>query len=275
VKIVARSISVEYDSGLPSARTALRGVDIALRLAECIAVIGPTGSGKTTLLEVLAGLRRPTAGVVVLEGGPRHRPLTSAVGLVYQFPELQLFEETVGADVAFGPVRQGISESEVEERVNDALRRVGLPPDEFASRAPPSLSAGERRRAAIAGILALDRPFLLLDEPTAGLDPGTREGIIDLIVQQVDAGRGVVVVTHDLELVDAVAVRTVVMSAGEIVLDSDTRSVMFDGEILDGLGFAPPPRYALVRTLRGKAPDVAERVESVLFGGALAERDVW
>ena len=267
MRIVLENVSVEYDGGLPAPRSALRDVNLALDEGECLAIVGPTGAGKTSLLEVAAGLLAPTRGRASLAPPAQPATLRSSVGLVYQFPEAQFFEETVYDDVAFGPRKQGLSESEVEVRVVAALRRAGLPPDAFASRPPGTLSAGEKRRAAIAGILALDRPFLFLDEPTAGLDPATREGVVCLLSRERER-RGIAVVTHDLELVDRVAERMVVLSDGAVIADGDTRGLLSDVPFLERVGLDPPARYVLLERLRQCAPSEARKVERLLLPGA-------
>ena len=264
MRIALRDVTVRYDPGLPSVTTALSGVGLAVEGGECVAVIGPTGSGKTTLLEVMAGLAKPTSGAATIEPIGAARCLRDAVGLAYQFPESQFFEETVFADVGFGPARQGLAESEIRIRVEEALSRAGLPADEFGGRAPLSLSAGEKRRAAIAGILALSRPFLLLDEPTAGLDPSTAERIADLVRSEVRAGRGVVVVTHDLEFVDAVTSRTVVLGGGAVLADKTTTDALSDAALLERLGLEPPPRYELMDRLRRLPHPESDRIGLVL-----------
>jgi energy-coupling factor transport system ATP-binding protein len=265
MRIRLRSVVLQYDSGLPTATTALTGVDLDIGAGESIAVIGPTGSGKTSLLEVLAGLARPTAGEALADGANGSDGLRALAGLVYQFPESQFFEETVFDDVAFGPRRQGLLSGEVEARVAAALDRAGLPPEGFAERSPLSLSEGEKRRAAIACILALGRPFLLLDEPTAGLDPLTRGRIAELIVGEAAAGRGVVVVTHDLEFADRVSERTVAMFRGSIVADRPTDAIFRDADLLRELGLEPPARYALVEAVRLRLPDEAANIERLVL----------
>jgi len=270
VKIEARSIVVQYEAGEPSATTALDGVDFTISEGECVVVIGPTGSGKTTLLESLAGLARPTSGEIVLLPNGSGASLRERVGLVYQFPELQFFEETVFDDVAFGPRHQGLSESERRDRVIDALERVGLPPERFADRVPFSLSAGEKRRAAIACILALRRPFLMLDEPTAGLDPRARGRIADLVEAEVEGGGGVIVVTHDLELADRLAHRVVVLADGGIVARGSAREVFRQAELVSHLGLELPPRFALLERLADVAPHLVEAVAGVLLDGTPA-----
>ncbi|MEA3408897.1 MAG: ATP-binding cassette domain-containing protein [Candidatus Eisenbacteria bacterium] len=266
MRIALKDVTVRYDAGLPSATTALSGVGLAVEQGECVAVIGPTGSGKTTLLEVMAGLATPTSGVATVEPVGAARGLRDIVGLAYQFPESQFFEETVFADVAFGPARQGLAESEIRVRVEEALTRAGLPAESFGERMPLSLSAGEKRRAAIAGILALSRPFLLLDEPTAGLDPTTAERIVDLVRSEVRAERGVVVVTHDLEFVEVVASRTVVMGHGAVLADRTTVDAFSDAALFEGLGLEPPPRYALMDRLRRLPHPEFDRISLVLSG---------
>jgi energy-coupling factor transporter ATP-binding protein EcfA2 len=270
VRIVLASVSVVYDAGMPASRRALADASLAIGPRERVALVGPTGAGKTTLLEVAAGLTRPTSGSARLEGGDPGRGLRAAVGLVYQFPESQFFEETVRDDVAFGPRRARLPEDEVEARVERALERAGLPAREFATRAPSTLSEGEKRRAAIAGILALERPFLLLDEPTAGLDPAARERVMGLITDR-GAAETVVVVTHDLDLADRVAERTIVMADGAILRDGTTREIMSDVTFLRSLGLDAPMGYLLVDRLRALDPEAAAAVAGALHAGELAE----
>ncbi|MFH1689026.1 MAG: ATP-binding cassette domain-containing protein [Candidatus Eisenbacteria bacterium] len=267
MRIVLRDVIVQYDAGLPTSTTALAGVGLSVGRGECVAVIGPTGSGKTTLLEVMAGLTKPNSGSAAIEPSGGRSGLRHAVGLAYQFPESQFFEETVFADVAFGPARQGLAEPDIRQRVEEALSRAGLPAGEFGARAPLSLSAGEKRRAAIAGILALSRPFLLLDEPTAGLDPSTADRVSDLVRSEVGSGSGVVVVTHDLEFVEAVASRALVVGGGVVLADRGTADVLSDAVLLEGLGLEPPPRYALIDRLRRLRHPETERIAGILVGG--------
>jgi len=266
VRIVLEGVRVTYDAGMPSETTALDGVSVSVEAGECVAVIGPTGSGKTTLLEVMAGLTSPDSGSAAVEPSDGRTRLRDAVGLAYQFPESQFFEETVFTDVAFGPEKQGLPEADVRARVTGALERAGLDADEFGARSPLSLSAGEKRRAAIAGILALGRPFLLLDEPTAGLDPSSADTVADLVRSELEAGHGVVVVTHDLDFVDALATRTIVVGAGSLVADGNTHDVFSDDGLLNGLGLEPPPRYAVAGRVRRAGHPEAGRIAEALIG---------
>lgn len=271
MRIVLRGVTVEYDPGLPSATRALDGVDLVVQAGESLAIVGPTGSGKTTLLEVLAGLARPTSGSAGAEPAAHGVTLQSLVGLAYQFPELQFFEETVYDDVAFGPRRQRLSEDAVRARTHEALLRAGLTPREFEGRSPHSLSEGEKRRAAIACILALGRPFLLLDEPTAGLDPLARRHVVDLIRGELGAGHTVVLVTHDLELAEELATRVLVLAHGGIHTMGDPDEVFRAVGSLESLGLAPPPRYVFMERLRSRKPSEAERIERLLLARSLAE----
>jgi energy-coupling factor transport system ATP-binding protein len=268
---VLERVRVEYGDGKPGAAPALDAVDLSVGEGECVALIGPTGSGKTTLLEVAAGLTAPTRGAARLDGSPPGLALRAAVGLVYQFPECQFFEETVFEDVAFGPRRQGLAPPEVDERVRDALVRASLDPEEFGRRHPLSLSVGEQRRAAVACILALDRPFLLLDEPTAGLDPAGRSRVVDLVAGETARRRGLVVVTHDLELADATATRVVLLDGGAVLADGPPGDVLGDGPALARAGLEMPVAHALLAGLRARGARDVERVAAAVLGrGPLA-----
>lgn len=204
--LTASGVSYEYSSGTPFATRALDRVDASVGVGEVLLVAGETGSGKTTLLRVLAGLLRPTEGCaqVVLPGAepvppePAGQDPSTRVGLVFQRAEAQLFGDTVLEDVAFGPRNLGADDPEAEEAARSALLQVGLPPDEYAGRSPFLLSGGEGRRVALAGVLAMEPRYLLLDEPTAGLDAEGRAAVTDAILSRRDE-RGTVVVTHDLD----------------------------------------------------------------------------
>jgi energy-coupling factor transport system ATP-binding protein len=270
VRVVLERVRVEYADG-PHGAAALDAVDVSVGEGECVALVGPTGSGKTTLLEVAAGLTAPTRGTARLEGAPPDAALRSAVGLVYQFPECQFFEETVFEDVAFGPRRQGLSPSEIEGRVRGALARASLDPDEFAGRHPLTLSVGEQRRAAVACILALERPFLLLDEPTAGLDPAGRSRVLDLVAGERARGRGLIVVTHDLDLADRTASRVVLLVEGRVLADGPSAAVLGDGPTLARAGLEMPIAHALVAKLRERGARDLDRVATAVLGsGPLA-----
>jgi len=262
--IALDSVTVEYDRDLPTARSALRSIDLVFDVGGATAVMGSTGSGKTTLLEVAAGLRSPDAGSARLDGDDSPASLRSAVGLVYQFPESQFFEETVAADVGFGPRQTGVTDAEIDERVAESLSRAGLDPGVFGPRSPISLSAGEKRRAAIACILALERPFLLLDEPTAGLDPVSRRRVVELVEAEKESGRSVVLVTHDPEIADRLAERVVVLRDGEVAAEGSPERIFGDGALADAVGLSLPPRYELVRRIALRSAERARLVAGIL-----------
>ncbi len=222
------SVSYTYGEGSAYATQALSGVDLEIRRDELVLVLGATGSGKSTLLRVAAGLLAPTDGRVLLDGIEVTGPLAAAepsVGLVFQSPEAQLFAETVEADVGFGPRNIGRSETEASEAARDALVAVGIDPDAFGSRSPFSLSGGEARRVAMAGVLAMSPGYLLLDEPTAGLDVSGREAVAR-IVGAARERSGVVVVTHDAEEFLTVADRVVLLTEGHLTFDGSADALV-------------------------------------------------
>lgn len=229
--IAVRHLSFVYMAGTPMAVEALRDVSFEVEDGEFVGIIGPTGSGKSTLIQHLNGLIRPRPGTVFVDGedvGDRRtdlRRLRLKVGLVFQYPEYQLFEETVYDDVAFGPRSMGLPADEVDRRVRRALKMMGLDPDAFARRSPFELSGGQRRRVAIAGVLALGCSKLILDEPTAGLDPGGRRDLLRLLTQLNRSGMTVLLVTHDMDELAQVARRALVMSEGRVVADAAVREL--------------------------------------------------
>lgn len=264
MRIELEEVSVVYRDSERPGRPALAPTSLSLPVGEWVAVVGPTGSGKTTLLDVAAGLRRPTGGVARLEPGGEGAAHRRQVGLVAQFPEDQFFEETVFDEVAFGLRREVIDPGILEARVATALERASLDPDVFADREPLSLSAGEARRAAVASILVLDRPFLLLDEPTAGLDPGTARRILDMLRSEHEAGRGILFVTHDLDLAADVAERVLVMVEGVVTHDGPPHEVLSRVDELRELGLDPPVGQTLVAALEARGAELAETVRRAL-----------
>ncbi len=219
-----------YGEGTPWASRALEGVDLELERGELALVLGPTGSGKSTLMLAAAGLLDPTEGTVACDGRPAGKDgFGGLVGLVFQDPEAQLFAETVLEDVAFGPRNLGVSDEEAREVARDALSRVGLDPGLYEQRSPFALSGGEARRAAIAGVMAMGAPYLLLDEPTAGLDADGRSRVRS-IVAEARKDSGVLVVTHDAEAFLGQADRLVVLEGGSVLRAGDVADVVSDSE---------------------------------------------
>ncbi len=256
-----------YLKDTPMETVALREVTLAIDEGEFVALLGPTGSGKSTLVQHFNALLRPTSGGVRVGGvdlaDPRAdlKRIRQQVGLLFQYPEHQLFEETVYADVAFGPHNMGLPEDEIAARVRDALAAVGLNPDEVGPRSPFSLSGGEMRRVATAGVLAMSPRMLVLDEPAAGLDPRGKREILGQI-QSLHAQRGITVVfiTHDMDEAAELAQRVIVLDQGRVVIDGPARTVFARAEELTTLGLGLPGVTDLVRRLRGRGLPVREDV---------------
>ena len=245
-----------YMTDSPFAATALEDVSLTIEDGELIGLLGHTGSGKTTLVQHLNGLLKPTSGRVVVDGlditekGVSLLEVRRRVGLVFQYPEYQLFEETVAKDVAFGPKNLGLSEQEVDQRVRFALREVGLAYDEIAQRSPFELSGGQMRRVAIAGVLAMRPGTLILDEPTAGLDPAGRRSILGMIRElHAAGGLTVVMVSHNMDDISSLATRLVVMSRGRMVLTGEPRQVFQHRELLSSIGLGIPQAAELTQQL--------------------------
>ena len=245
-----------YMTDSPFAATALEDVSLTIEDGELIGLLGHTGSGKTTLVQHLNGLLKPTSGKVVVDGLDITEKDVSLlevrrrVGLVFQYPEYQLFEETVARDVAFGPRNLGLSEQEVDQRVRFALREVGLAYDEIAQRSPFELSGGQMRRVAIAGVLAMRPKTLILDEPTAGLDPAGRRSILGMIRElHAAGGLTVVMVSHNMDDISSLATRLVVMSRGKMVLTGTPREVFQHRELLSSIGLGIPQAAELTQQL--------------------------
>ena len=245
-----------YMTDSPFAATALEDVSLTIEDGELIGLLGHTGSGKTTLVQHLNGLLKPTSGKVVVDGLDITEKDVSLlevrrrVGLVFQYPEYQLFEETVARDVAFGPRNLGLSEQEVDERVRYALQEVGLVYEDIAERSPFELSGGQMRRVAIAGVLAMQPKTLILDEPTAGLDPAGRRSILGMIRElHAAGGLTVVMVSHNMDDISSLATRLVVMSRGRMVLTGEPRQVFQHRELLSSIGLGIPQAAELTQRL--------------------------
>lgn len=231
-----------YGAGTSFALQALAPVDFAIHIGEMAVVLGPTGSGKSTLLRLAAGLLEPTSGRVLLDGQPLAGPISSdgvAVGLVFQSPESQLFAETVIDDVAFGPTNQGLEREAARERARTSLAEVGLDPGQFADRSPFQLSGGEARRVALAGVIAMRPTYLLLDEPTAGLDRQGREAVL-LAIEAARARAGILVVTHDAEEFLGRADTALVLSDGDVAYCGSAGALVDDPSPLTAAGLKAP-----------------------------------
>ncbi|BAS28856.1 ATP-binding cassette domain-containing protein [Limnochorda pilosa] len=264
--IELRAVSHTYPSEGKASRPALREVSLRMGRSEAVALMGATGAGKSTLAQVMAGLIRPTSGEALWdrmpayaalrgrpEPGRRSHPKEPArlpVAYLFQYPEHQLFEATVFDDVAFGPRNLGLPPGEVEDRVGRALEAVGLDPATVAGRSPFALSGGEQRRAALAGVLALEPEVLVLDEPTAGLDPAAAEALMRLLDRLHRKGTGLVVVTHRMEEVVGLVNRLLVLHQGRLALDASPVEAVADPARLAALAVDPPTAARLAARLR-------------------------
>lgn len=244
--IETEDLSFVYGQGTPFEKKANDKLNIQIKEGEFVGIIGHTGSGKSTLVQMLNGLIKPTSGTVKLNGqniwaAPKEiRKVRFKVGLVFQYPEYQLFEETVEKDIAFGPGNMGLSEEQIKERVRSAARFAGLK-DELLSKSPFDLSGGEKRRAAIAGVIAMDPDVLILDEPTAGLDPAGRDVMLAQIRQyHKERKNTVLLVSHSMEDIARTADRILVMNKGKAAMFDDTKTVFSRGEKLEKMGLRVP-----------------------------------
>ena len=246
-----------YLPGSPFSATAIHDLNLTIEDGEFIGVLGHTGSGKTTFVQHLNGLLKPTEGRVVVDGlditqkGVPLLEVRKKIGLVFQYPEYQLFEETVAKDVAFGPKNMGLDKTEIDRRVRWAIAQVGLVYDEIAESSPFELSGGQMRRVAIAGVLAMQPKTLILDEPTAGLDPHGRRAILGMIRRlHAETGMTVIMVSHSMDDIATLATRLIVMSKGELVMTGTPQQVFMQRDVLKSIGLGVPQGAELCHRLR-------------------------
>lgn len=264
-----KNLSYVYGTGTPFEKTAVNNLRLSIEKGEFIGIMGHTGSGKSTLVQMLNGLMKPTSGQVLLDGediwaNPKDiRKIRFKVGMVFQYPEYQLFEETVAKDIAFGPTNMGKSGAELEKAVNDAARFTGLK-DELLEKSPFDLSGGEKRRAAIAGVIAMNPEVLVLDEPTAGLDPMGRDVLLSQIVQyHKERKNTVILVSHSMEDIARVADKIIVMNKSNLVMFDKTKEVFSKGRELEKIGLRVPQITKIMLELREKGFDVPEGILTV------------
>ena len=255
--IELKGVSYTYMKGTPFEREALRDVSLTIVDGSLTAIAGHTGSGKSTLVQHLNGLLNPTKGKVLVDGvnlvGKDKETLLARrkVGMVFQYPEQQLFEETVAADIAFGPKNLELSENEIERRVRSAMEFVQLDYDEYKDVSPFRLSGGQMRRVAIAGVLALEPEYLVLDEPTAGLDPQAREDLLRRIMELHRKNKlTIIFVSHNMEDIARMAERVVFIHDGHILVDAPPSEAFFADEEMQKAGLAAPPTFTLLSCLR-------------------------
>jgi energy-coupling factor transport system ATP-binding protein len=275
VLIRVESLGHTYTPGTPLAHAALRGVNLVIGPGERVGLVGRTGSGKSTLVQHIAGLLSPTQGQVLLDGVPAHVHTASAravrrrLGLAFQHPEDQIFEQTVWREVAFGPRNLGLNQAEIAARVRWALEMVGLN-SVLESRSPFTLSGGEMRRVALASVMAMRPETLILDEPTAGLDPrGRCELLTHLRAWQAETGSTLVLVSHSLDELARVVERVIVLNRGQVAADGPTRQVLSDNALLSAAGLDVPQLVMLQRLLHEKGWDV--RTDWLLLEDVIGE----
>ncbi len=267
--IETRQLTHCYSQGTPFEHTALHAVDFSAGAGEYVAVIGRTGSGKSTLIQHLNGLLKPTSGQVLFDGADiweskeRTRQVRCQVGLVFQYPEYQLFEETVYQDIAFGPKNMGLEPEEVDRRVKQSARFVGLEPG-VLDKSPFDLSGGQKQRVAIAGVIAMEPSVLVLDEPTAGLDPSGSAQILENIRTYHDEkGACVILVSHSMEEVAREAQRLVVIHKGSIPFSGPPGDVFAHGDELEAMGLGVPAMTRVFARLRSMGVDVPASVYTI------------
>lgn len=267
--ISTKNLSYVYSAGTPFEKTALDNINIEINQGEIVGIIGHTGSGKSTLVQHFNGLIKPTSGQIFVDGediwaNPKEiKKLRFKVGLVFQYPEYQLFDETVRKDIAFGPKNMGLSEYTIEQRVNEAARIVGLS-DNLLDKSPFDLSGGEKRRAALAGVLAMNPKVLILDEPTAGLDPVGRDGILTRIKEyRKSSGATILLVSHSMEDVAKVADRILVMDHSHAKMLDTVENVFSHSEELQAMGLNVPHITQVFTKLRARGFNVPCNVYTV------------
>lgn len=264
-----KNVCYTYGTGTPFEKKAVNDVSFSVNKGELIGIIGHTGSGKSTLVQMLNGLMKPTSGQVLLDGvdiwdKPKEiRKIRFKVGMVFQYPEYQLFEETVYKDIAFGPTNKGLSAEEIDKEVRRAARFTGLK-DELLDKSPFDLSGGEKRRAAIAGVIAMDPDVLVLDEPTAGLDPMGRDVLLSQIIRyHKERQNTVLLVSHSMEDIARVADRIVVMNKSQLVMFDETQKIFARGDKLEKIGLRIPQITKIMSQLRKRGVDVPEGILTV------------
>lgn len=263
MSITVENLTYTYSKGLPNETRALEDVSFQLEPGEFAAVIGHTGSGKSTLMQQLNGLLRPDSGkitvgeVCITDPSTKMTEVRRKVGLVFQYPEYQLFEETVAKDVAFGPKQVGMTGEELDRVVEESIRLTGLDYEEVKERSPFELSGGQKRRVAIAGVLAMKPEILILDEPTAGLDPSAHRDVLELIRRIHRKERmTILLVSHNMGDIAELADRVLVMNRGKLVMNGTPAEVFSRGEPLWEMGLGLPPATEFMERLKDRMPGI-------------------
>jgi energy-coupling factor transport system ATP-binding protein len=270
MSIKVENLTYKYMPDTPFEKKAIDDISLEIMDGEFIGLIGHTGSGKSTLIQQLNGLLKPTTGRIIIDDvcitdkGTNLRKIRYKVGLVFQYPEHQLFEETVYKDIAFGPINLGLTDEEVLKRVKKAMQIVGVDFEENKDKSPFDLSGGQKRRVAIAGVLAMEPSVLILDEPTAGLDPRGRDEILREIKNLHDVYKmTVILVSHSMEDVAKLADRLIVMYKGKNILSGTPREVFTQIDILEKIGLAVPQVTYFAREMKKRGYNINEDVITI------------
>ena len=257
-----KKLNYFYMTGTPFEVQALKDVSLDVSDGEFVGIIGHTGCGKSTLIQLMAGLLKPASGTVLVNGrdinasGYDRKLLRRTLGVVFQYPEYQLFEETVGKDVAFGPLKAGMTEAEAEKNVDTALELVGFEPAKIKPLSPFDLSGGQKRKVAIAGVLAMDPQILFLDEPCAGLDPLGREQFMQLVKKLNDCGVTIIMISHNMDGLADYASRIIAMDHGELYADGTPKDVFADRDKLKKVGLGASEAREAAAMLKERGWDI-------------------
>ena len=263
MSIEVKGLTHIYNDGLPHESVALEGVTFSAQDGQLVGIIGHTGSGKSTLVQHLNGLLKPKSGSIVVGGtditsdGGVMRDIRKKIGLVFQYPEYQLFEETVAKDVAFGPANLGLSEAEIDECVKEAIEMVGLDYEKVKNVSPFELSGGQKRRAAIAGVIAMKPEVLILDEPTAGLNPKAHADILNMVETIHRKSKNIIfLVSHNMNDIARMSDKVLVMNHGRLVMDGTPAEVFSREEELKSMGLALPDSMEIMMRLKKAGMDI-------------------
>jgi energy-coupling factor transport system ATP-binding protein len=270
MSIKIKDLSYVYMPDTPFEKKALDGVNLNIEDGEFVAIIGHTGSGKSTLIQQINGLLKPTSGEIyidevdILSKNIKLSDIRKKVGLVFQYPEYQLFEETIEKDISFGPKNLGLNESEIHERVRKAMNTVGLSYEKYKDLSPFEISGGQKRRVAIAGVVAMEPRILILDEPTAGLDPKGRDDILNKIKKlHKEYNMTILLVSHSMEDVAKLADKIIVMAEGKCILQGKPNEIFNKIDILEKVGLAVPQVTYLIRELNKKGFNLSDEIYTI------------
>ena len=281
--VVVQGLSFSYSKGTPFEKKALDNVSLTINDGEFVGIMGHTGSGKSTFIQHLNGLIRVQEGSVEVDGirltnakrpKPDYKKLRSTLGMVFQYPEYQLFDDTVIKDVSFGPRNMGYKKEEAEQMAREALTLVGLDPDEVGTKAPFELSGGQKRRVAIAGVIVMKPKILVLDEPTAGLDPYGKEQILNLILRlKAECSPTVIVISHDMDEITRYANRLIIFGEGRVAYDLPMTELFRHGKQLEELGLETPTAVRMANALKARGIDLGDGIVNMdTFTSAVLEK---